>query len=269
MPYIDVSGNRFYYEDDCFADPWTKPEAIWIQHGTLRSSKFFYHWVPRLSRNYRVIRRDLLGFGRSSDWPVDRPWSVDEMLADMIGFMDAIGLEKLHYVGENAGGVLGAAFAAKWPGRFRSLTLVSTPIANPGRISSKFFGQADFRDVFDQLTIDEITKATIAQGSITILSPEHEKWVYEEWRSNRIPSLKGMAHIFPSVELSEILTKIRVPTLFLSPTRSKVAPLEEQRRMCAMVPGARMAEIDGIEIRAEQPEACLDALTDFLDAQSA
>jgi pimeloyl-ACP methyl ester carboxylesterase len=264
MPLLEISGNQFYYEDDNFTDPSVTPETILIQHGNLRSSRFFYHWVPRLSRHFRVIRRDLLGYGRSSDPQPGRAWTVEWMLDDLLAFMDALGLEKVHYVGENAGGVLGAAFAARWPDRLSSLTLMSTPMADPGRTSSQFYGHAKFSDVFDALTIDQFVEATMKQGAGGNLGPDQLDWICAEWKKNRMPSLKAMAEMFPSVDLSTTLPKIPVPTLLLSPTRSKVVPLEEQARMCAMIPDARMVEIEGWSISWEQPEACLDALTGFL-----
>lgn len=266
MPYVNVLGLDFYYEDDNFTDPWTEPEVLWIQHGFGRSSQFFYHWVPRLARRYRVLRRDLRGHGQSSDPSPARPWTVDDMLEDMIGFMDALGLKTVHYVGDSAGGVLGAAFAARWPERVKSLTMMSSPIADPSRDSEKRYGFSKMADMFDQWPIEKYVRNVIELRGLSILGPEHEAWVLKEWSKNRPASLKGLAGLFPSVDISTILPQIRVPTLFLSPANSSTAPLDEQKRMAALVPGARMAVIDGIghEIYVDQAEACLDALQAFL-----
>jgi pimeloyl-ACP methyl ester carboxylesterase len=80
MPTVDANGCKFYYEIDDYSDPWVKDtETVWLQHGVGRSTKFWYHWVPALSRSYRVIRRDMRGHGQSSVPPPDHKWSLDEL----------------------------------------------------------------------------------------------------------------------------------------------------------------------------------------------
>ena len=128
MPKIQANNCEMYYEVDDYTDPWLKQtDTIWLQHGVGRSSRFWYHWVPALAGRYRVVRRDLRGHGQSSDPGRDHKWSIDELIDDMKSFLDALGLDRVHYVGESIGGILGAVFAAKWPERLKSLTVCSAP----------------------------------------------------------------------------------------------------------------------------------------------
>ena len=67
MPYLDLSsGQRLYYEIDNWSDAWKKPESVVMIHGFTENTTAYNAWVPHLARNYRVIRFDQLGFGRSS-----------------------------------------------------------------------------------------------------------------------------------------------------------------------------------------------------------
>lgn len=61
-----ANGQRTHYISDDFTDPWRPRETVLIQHGFCRTAAHWYHWVPALSREYRVIRRDLRGHGLSS-----------------------------------------------------------------------------------------------------------------------------------------------------------------------------------------------------------
>jgi hypothetical protein len=55
MPIVTANNCAMYYEIDDYTDPWaTGTETVWLQHGVGRSSKFWYHWVPALARQYRV-----------------------------------------------------------------------------------------------------------------------------------------------------------------------------------------------------------------------
>src|SRR5713101_10014196 len=128
MPKITANNCEMYYELDDYTDPWLKDkDTIWLQHGVGRSSKFWYHWVPALARNYRVVRRDMRGHGLSSAPPPDHKWSLNELAEDMLAFMDGIGLEQVHYVGESIGGIIGVLFATRWPERLKSLTICNSP----------------------------------------------------------------------------------------------------------------------------------------------
>ena len=115
MPDVKVNGMQIHYELDDFTDPWEQSDTILIQHGYGRSGKFWYHWAPPLARDYRVLRVDMRGHGQSVDPADDHPWSVDELLSDIRGVIEALGLGSVHYVGESVGGILGIALAARWP----------------------------------------------------------------------------------------------------------------------------------------------------------
>jgi 3-oxoadipate enol-lactonase len=73
------------------------------------------------------MRRDLRGHGQSNDPGCDHKWSIDELIDDMKSFLDALELDRVHYVGESIGGILGVVFAAKWPERLKSPTVCSAP----------------------------------------------------------------------------------------------------------------------------------------------
>ena len=128
MPTITANNCQMFYEIDDFTDPWVKDkETVWLQHGVGRSTKFWYHWVPALARQYRVLRRDMRGHGQSADPGPAHRWSLDELVTDMREFMDAMGLQQVHYLGESIGGILGIIFATRWPERFKSLTICNSP----------------------------------------------------------------------------------------------------------------------------------------------
>ena len=67
---------EMYYEDDNFSDPWRKPETVVLHHGNSKNTKLWYAWVPLLARQYRVIRLDARGCGRSTVPPEGYDWSL-------------------------------------------------------------------------------------------------------------------------------------------------------------------------------------------------
>ena len=152
MPKVIANNYETHYELDDFTDPWKPAETIVIQHGLGRSYRFWYHWVPLLARHYRVIRRDMRGHGQSADPGPNQAWSVEELLTDIKGFLDALNLDRVHYVGESIGGLLGIACAVRWPERFKSLTLCAGAIKIPPSVQRHFaVGYADWHTALGAL----------------------------------------------------------------------------------------------------------------------
>ena len=265
MPYVRVNGLQFHYEDDDFTDPWDDREVIVIQHGWGRSSNFFYRWVLPLAANYRVIRRDMRGHGRSEDPPSEAEWSVDVLVSDTIGFLDELRLDKVHFVGESAGGVFGAVLAAKFPERLRSLTLMSAPLSDPTH-GSDSYGYSDLAETVANTPSDIFVDMLIIGGGLVPTCAAHERWIRQEWCKNRRENLAAIARLFPSVDLTPLVSTIRVPTLILAPANSKTAPLREQKRMHELIPNSRMEVINGSghEIYFERFEECLASFMAFL-----
>src|SRR5881409_480994 len=128
MPTFRASPDlAMHYEIDDFADPWRGKESILLLHGNAESSAAWYGWVPQLARHYRVVRPDMRGFGGSTPMARDFPWTLDIVIEDFVRLMDTLGVERFHLVGAKIGGTIARAFAARRPGRVRTLTVVGTP----------------------------------------------------------------------------------------------------------------------------------------------
>lgn len=268
MPRVRANNYEMHYEVDDFTDPWKPAETLWIQHGFGRSSRFWYHWVPPLARHYRVLRRDMRGHGQSADPGPDYKWSVDDLLNDMKGFLDALGLDQVHYVGESVGGILGIAFAVRWPERFKSMTLCATPTAIRPPIQQLFaVGYEDWYTALGTLGPAGWVKALMERGGgLAGTNPVHIDWILKEWAKTPTHVLQGLCRLVPSVDITPLLPQVKVPTLVLAPARSPLTPLTEQVMIRDSIPGARIAVIEGRghEIYVDDPEGCISALLKFL-----
>ena len=57
---------ELHYYDDDFTEPWRSAPTMLLQHGFSRSGKFWYSWVPLLAHEFRILRPDMRGMGRSA-----------------------------------------------------------------------------------------------------------------------------------------------------------------------------------------------------------
>src|SRR5215472_740399 len=77
-------------------------EPLLLLHGCPFSSYIWRHVIPGLATSYRCLAPDLLGLG-DTETPVDADWSLRAQAAMIIGFLDALGIERAHMVGHDHG----------------------------------------------------------------------------------------------------------------------------------------------------------------------
>jgi pimeloyl-ACP methyl ester carboxylesterase len=89
---------------------------------------------PLAEAGFRVIAPDLRGFGDAPRPEKVSAYAIPELLADVTGLLDALGVEKAHVVGHDWGGTLAWLFAGNFPERSLSVTglTVGAP-GSPGR----------------------------------------------------------------------------------------------------------------------------------------
>ena len=154
------------------------------------------------------------GHGQSADPGPDHKWSAEELLLDMKGFLDALGLDQVHYLGESIGGTLGIAFAVRSPERLKSLTLLATPTSIPPRVQKLFaLGYDDWPTALGKLGSGGWAKALMESGGgLTGGDPARTQWVINEW-----------AHI-PTHVLQGLFASCRASTLRRSCLKSRCRP---------------------------------------------
>lgn len=80
--------------------------------------------VPALAERFRVITYDTRGHGES---PVpDGPYSIDDLVDDVVALLDRLGVERAHVAGLSLGGMTGMRLAAREPQRVHRLALLCT-----------------------------------------------------------------------------------------------------------------------------------------------
>lgn len=105
---------QIYYEAQGRGEP------VVLIHGGFGDRRMWDDQFDVLAREFRVVRYDHRGFGRST--PPDSAYSAAD---DIEQLLDHLGMDSAHVVGNSLGGSLAIAFALKHPDRVRSLTVVA------------------------------------------------------------------------------------------------------------------------------------------------
>ncbi|MBO9520689.1 MAG: alpha/beta hydrolase [Nocardioidaceae bacterium] len=101
-----------------YDDTSTGDVPLVLLHPGIADSTIWDRLLPLLD-DYRVIRFDRRGFGRSA--PATEEYTA---LRDLVAVLDHLGLERAHLVGNSMGGETALALAVTEPDRVASLTLL-------------------------------------------------------------------------------------------------------------------------------------------------
>jgi len=217
MPYVNVNGLDLFYYDDDFTDPWVPAETILFNHYGAGDSTLYNKWIPKLASKYRVIRWDRPGYGRSQVPGYDYRLTTQGFLDDISGFMDALGLEKVHYIGDKASTAAGIAFAATYPERVRSLTL-AVCVLSVQQVRQLFLDAAD-AVIAKGSWISAFESKSDSRDLASSADPLQDLY-YRETQA-RIPAHIQAAAFRcvadPSFDVRAALKDVQAPTLLLSP----------------------------------------------------
>src|SRR5271170_1045985 len=101
-------------------------EPVILIHGSGAGVTAWVNWnrtLPSLSQTHRVIALDMLGFGHTDHARGD-VYSNDVWVEFLKAFLDALGLEKVSFVGNSYGGAMTLAFATRYPERVKNFVLM-------------------------------------------------------------------------------------------------------------------------------------------------
>ena len=100
--------------------------AVVLVHGSPVSSLEFRAVIGRLRPRFRVLAPDMLSFGQSIG-PAEGAGFTEQVRA-LRGLLDALSLDRFHFVGHDWGGPIGLAAAAEKPGQVDRVVLINTGI---------------------------------------------------------------------------------------------------------------------------------------------
>jgi pimeloyl-ACP methyl ester carboxylesterase len=241
--YVDAGGVHTYYE------VYGAGEPLLLLTGGMCTAETFDGQTPALAEHYQVYVVERRGQGRTPD--VDGPITYENMAADTIAFMEALGIESAHLVGWSDGALVGLLVALQRPALVRKLVFIGQYVNFEGADPEKMA-------LMDQLMRPEAFPPMLKQmyAATSPDGPDHFDVVFEKLA----PLWQGD----PGIDLDQ-LAGVQAPTLVLLGDDDVVsvehaAALQDAFPSCqvGVVPGASHA------LPMEKPEHTNRLILDFL-----
>jgi pimeloyl-ACP methyl ester carboxylesterase len=249
------NGLVLFYRDDCFAPPWTTPEAIFLLIG-IETGIMWWRWVPILAPAFRVIRPDMRGFGGSSVPPPDSSlgWTPSELAGDVLELLDSLGLAQIHLVGAKFASAAAVQFAADHPDRVRTLTVLTPHIQ----------GRPEVVDSLGTLKPDEWITESNRRRYGSAPAEEVAFWAGMMAAADE-HSLRGHIRAGRDVDLVPLLPRVEAPTLLITSDRDTV-PVARVAEWQRAIPRGELLALpsDGYNIAAVRPAECATSVMSFI-----
>lgn len=113
--YVDLSGGQLHYVTAGDGEP------VLLLHQAPLSHAEFLETIPLLARHFKVIAWDAPGHG--SSYIPDEEYEVPDYLSVLHEFVIALGLERVHIVGNHSGSSFAREYAAAYPQKTGKIVL--------------------------------------------------------------------------------------------------------------------------------------------------
>jgi pimeloyl-ACP methyl ester carboxylesterase len=251
---------------DDYLWPWQAPTPVLMMHGFARNATFWNRWVPAIAESRRIYRPDLPGCGGSDVPAADYRYTPETIAAGILAVFQALGLERVHWVGESSGGIIGLLLAAAHPERIASLVLCNTPTRISDEIKGIYaLGEESTAAAIRAYGTGEWCRQTLGYRlDIEHASAELREWCIAEMDKTRRDIAVALHECFEAIDTKPLLPKINAPVLLLSGDKSRIAS-EQQQILAASLPHGRLELFPGYGhgVNLLQPERCARAALDF------
>jgi len=185
-----------------------------LNHAILTAGAMWRDQVARLTQEgWRVITLDARGHGQSD--PMPPPYSFADLEVDNIAVLDALGIERAHFVGLSLGGMTGLGLGIAHPQRLLSLCLCDMRADAPAEFVAPW--EERIR-VATQEGIGALAAPTIARWltqAFIDANPDTLHWLSDMIGQTSVPGFIGCARALQHLDFTGGLSQIKTPTTLI------------------------------------------------------
>lgn len=195
-----------------------------------------------LGDRFQILRYDTRGHGRTE--ATAPPYSFDLLTDDAVGLLDAVGIDRVHWVGLSLGGSTGIAMALNHGDRLLSLAVCdSRSQADPAFVAA----WDDRISVIDTGGMEAIVEPTIKRWFTPPFLQEGRAVcdrVRNMIRNTSREGFTGCSRALQALDFERRLGELTLPVMFLVGSQDTACPPEAARAMHARVPGSQCVIVD-------------------------
>jgi proline iminopeptidase len=272
--YFDVEGSGLVVDGSRMRE---KPVMFVIHGGPGADHSSYKPGFSPLSQKVQLVYFDHRGQGRSSRGAKET-YTLDNNVEDMEALRQHLGLDKIVVLGSSYGGMVALSYAVRYPQNVSHLIVVATVpdsrflqrakeiLAQRGTDEQNAIAQRLWNGTFEsEEQLREYFQVMAPMYSITH-DPESRQKGWDRAILSADAINVAFGGFLRSYNVLDQLHKITSPTLVIGGRHDWICPSEFSEEIAKAIPNAdlRIFENSGHSVRADEPEALLDAIAGFL-----
>ena len=228
-------------------------------------------WNPQidvLNPYFQVLRYDTRGHG-ATDAP-SGSYTLELLAEDVIGLLDALGMDRVHFVGLSMGGMIAQCLVLNHPHRLKSLVLCDTASIVPAEAQPVWQERLDkvrkkgMEALFEETFERWFTPAFLRQN------PPMVKLIREQILATPVAGYIGCAEAIRRLNYLDRISVIKTPTLIMVGEDDPGTPVSASEAMHERIPGSELVVLPSARhlSNVEQTKAFNAALLKFLRNRS-
>jgi pimeloyl-ACP methyl ester carboxylesterase len=226
--FVNANGINMYYES------YGKGSPLLFLHGSMGTGKVWKPYVPILSNHFNIILPDVRGHGQTEN--PGRELNLHLIAEDLVGFIEALKLEKPFLCGWSMGGDVSLDIAMRYPDSVRGLivggvthrvpetylaSMRAMGLEGPGHINFEL-AEKNFPQLINLWKTEHVQSSSHWKELVLQLSFEMMK---------------------PTLPAEDDLKRITVPTLIVWGDRDQFLPIENAVELYRLIPRAQLAVV--------------------------
>jgi 3-oxoadipate enol-lactonase len=216
-----------------------------------------------LQDSFRVLRYDQRGHGGTEAPPGRYPF--DTLLADAMGLLAGLGIERAHFAGLSMGGATALGLAERHPDRLDRIIVCDSPCQSTPQSSQQWEERIA---VAAQKGIEALVEPTVARWfppDTVARNPPHLDKVRAMIRATPINGFIGCAAALADHDYASAVAAVQRPVLFMVGEKDGATPAA-MRKLNEKLPGSHFVELPGAGhiSNMDRPAEFTRAMADFL-----
>jgi 3-oxoadipate enol-lactonase len=234
IQFVTAKGCNFAYRWEGLSSG----PVLMLAHAMGTSHRIWDKQIDALKGDFRILRYDWRGHG-DSDSPTG-PYSLSQFSDDAVGVMDALELERVHWVGISTGGMIGQGLGIHHGHRLRSLTLCNTTSeSSPWYRSWVAERQAVVRESGMQPVWEMTKKLWFNDAFVDAAGIDYEA-IKKVFVATSVTGYLGGTSAVTDLNYTQDLHRITVPTLVIAAGDDPVTPLANSQTIHTSIAGSEL-----------------------------
>jgi 3-oxoadipate enol-lactonase len=226
-------------------------------------------WDPQAADfkgTYRILRYDQRGHG-GTEAPAGR-YAYPQLVADVLALLDALKIERTHFIGLSMGGATAAGLAELHPDRVDRVVVCDSPCMSTPASSQQWAERSAMVEKGGVAAVADSTLARWFPPEILSAKPAHVENVRAMILSTPVNGFIGCASALADHDYNTAIATAKRPVMFIAGSKDGVTPAA-MKDMSSRLPGSRYVELEGAGhiSNLDRPAEFTKAVREFFGAK--